>query len=103
MLKHPTGDGVRRTVGVASRVLVVRRQHAAACSEDQPVTKSTATGLDRSRSASSRALSGKPLPATAGLEGLKAWAATVNGEGGLQGHEVKIIVRDDGNDPSEVA
>ena len=92
------GDGVRRAVGVVDRVLVVRRssrlrrgraRHEVHCDrlDDQ----------DRRR----RILSNKALPATAAIEGLKAWAATVNGEGGLQGHEVKIIVKDDGNDPAK--
>ena len=66
----------------------------------QPLTKSTATGTPIKIGVVA-SLSDKPLPATAGPEGLKAWAATVNGKGGLQGHPVEIVVRDDGNDPAK--
>ena len=92
------GDGVRRAVGVATACLLFAA--AAGCSEDEPVTKSTATG-STIKIGVVASLSNKALPATAAIEGLKAWAATVNGEGGLQGHEVKIIVKDDGNDPTK--
>jgi branched-chain amino acid transport system substrate-binding protein len=34
-----------------------------------------------------------------GARALQAWAATVNGKGGLSGRQVKVIVMDDGGDP----
>jgi branched-chain amino acid transport system substrate-binding protein len=88
-----------RAVGVASACLLIAT--AAGCSEEKaPVTKSTATGATIKIGVVA-SLSNKPLPAIAAVEGLKAWAATVNGAGGLQGHEVEIIVKDDGNDPTK--
>jgi branched-chain amino acid transport system substrate-binding protein len=89
---------VRGTVGLALAGLVLATM--AACSKDQPLTKSTATGTPV-KIGVIVSLSGKPLPATAAAEGLKAWATTVNGKGGLQGHPVEIVVRDDGNDPTK--
>jgi len=71
-----------------------------ACGDDKPLTKSTATGTPVKIGVVA-SLSGQPLPSTAGPEALKAWAATVNGKGGLQGHPVEIVVRDDGNDPAK--
>jgi branched-chain amino acid transport system substrate-binding protein len=87
---------VRGSVGLALAGLVLATM--AACSKDQPLTKSTATGTPIKIGVVA-GLSGNPLPATAAVEGLKAWAVTVNGKGGLQGHPVEIVVRDDGNDP----
>jgi len=93
-------ESIARTgVGIALTGLVLAS--VSACGEDQPpVTKSTATGTPIKIGVVAT-LSGKPLPATAGPEGLKAWAATINGQGGLAGHEVQIIVKDDGNDPTK--
>jgi len=34
-------------------------------------------------------------------EGNKAWAASVNAAGGINGHPVKLIVKDDGGDPAK--
>ena len=70
------------------------------CSASKPVTESTATGTPIKIGVVA-SMSNKTLPTTAGPEGLKAWAATVNGKGGLQGHPVQIIVEDDGNDPAK--
>ena len=46
-------------------------------------------------------LSGKPLPATRRPRGPQGLGDDVNGKGGLQGHPVEIVVRDDGNDPAK--
>jgi branched-chain amino acid transport system substrate-binding protein len=97
MLKFHSA-GVRAAVGVASTCLLLAT--AAGCGQDKPLTKSTATGTPIKIGVVA-SLSGQPLPATAAAEGLKAWAATVNGEGGLAGHEVEIVVKDDGNDPAK--
>ncbi|RHW23986.1 hypothetical protein D0Z08_26705 [Nocardioides immobilis] len=89
----------RKGVGIALTGLVLAS--VSACGEDQPpLTESTATGTPIKIGVVA-SLSGKSLPATAGPEGLKAWATTINGQGGLAGHEVEIIVRDDGNDPTK--
>jgi branched-chain amino acid transport system substrate-binding protein len=73
----------------------------AACGDkDQPLTKSTAKGTPVKIGVVESA-SGQPLPATAAGEALKAWAVTVNGAGGLQGHPVEIVIKDDGNDPAK--
>jgi branched-chain amino acid transport system substrate-binding protein len=89
----------RKGVGIALTGLVLAS--LSACGEDQPApTKSTATGAPIKIGVVA-SMSGKSLPATAGPEGLKAWATTINGQGGLAGHEVEIIVRDDGNDPTK--
>jgi branched-chain amino acid transport system substrate-binding protein len=71
-----------------------------ACGNDKPLTASTATGTPVKIGVVA-SLSGQPLPADAGPEALKAWAAAVNGKGGLNGHPVEIVVRDDGNDPAK--
>jgi len=71
-----------------------------ACGNDEPLTASTATGTPVKIGVVA-SLSGQPLPADAGPEALKAWAAAVNGKGGLNGHPVEIVVRDDGNDPAK--
>ena len=89
---------VRRAIGLMVAGLTLATMSA--CAEDQALTKSTATGSPVKIGVVA-SLSGKPLPSTAGPEGLKAWAATVNGKGGLQGHPVEIVVRDDGNDPAK--
>lgn len=89
---------VRMGVGIALTGLVLAS--VSACSEEQPLTKSTATGTPFKIGVVAT-LSNKPLPVTAAVEGLKAWAATINGEGGLQGHPVEIVVKDDGNDPTK--
>jgi branched-chain amino acid transport system substrate-binding protein len=89
---------VRRGVGVALTGLVLAS--VSACGEEKPLTKSTATGTPFKIGVIA-SMSNKSLPATAGAEGLKAWAATVNGKGGLQGHPVEIVVKDDGNDPAK--
>jgi branched-chain amino acid transport system substrate-binding protein len=92
------GARVRGLVGLTLAGLMFATM--AACSKDQATTKSTATGTPIKIGVIAT-LSGKPLPSTAAPEGLKAWAATVNGKGGLQGHPVEIVVRDDGNDPTK--
>jgi branched-chain amino acid transport system substrate-binding protein len=89
---------VRRGVGIALTGLVFAS--VSACGNNKPLTTSTATGTPVKIGVVA-SLSGQPLPAEAGPEALKAWAATVNGQGGLQGHPVEIIVRDDGNDPAK--
>ena len=89
---------LRKGVGIALTGLVLAS--VSACGEDEPLTKSTATGTPI-KIGVVVSLSNKPLPATAAPEGLKAWAATVNGKGGLAGHPVEIVVRDDGNDPAK--
>ncbi len=89
---------VRRGVGIALTGLVFAS--VSACGDNKPLTTSTATGTPIKIGVVA-SLSGQPLPASAGPEALKAWAATVNGLGGLQGHPVEIIVRDDGNDPAK--
>jgi branched-chain amino acid transport system substrate-binding protein len=71
-----------------------------ACGNDKPLTVSTATGTPVKIGVVA-SLSGNPIPVTAGPEALKAWAAAVNGKGGLNGHPVEIVVRDDGNDPAK--
>ena len=88
----------RTGVGIAVTGLVLASMSA--CSEEQPLTESTATGTPIKIGVVA-SLSNKPLPATAGPEGLKAWAAAVNGKGGLAGHPVEIVVKDDGNDPTK--
>ena len=70
------------------------------CSADKPVTESTATGTPI-KIGVVVALSNTAVPGSAAVEGFKAWAAAVNGKGGLQGHPVEIIVQDDGNDPAK--
>jgi branched-chain amino acid transport system substrate-binding protein len=90
---------VRGLVGLALAGLLLATM-AACGEEDKPVTKSTATGTPIKIGVVG-SLSGKSLPATAGPEGLKAWAATINGKGGLQGHPVEIVVKDDANDPTK--
>ena len=71
-----------------------------ACGNDKPLTASTATGTPVKIGVVA-SLSGNPIPVIAGPEALKAWAATINGKGGLNGHPVEIVVRDDGNDPAK--
>jgi branched-chain amino acid transport system substrate-binding protein len=90
---------VRRGVGAALTGLVIASMSACG-GDDKPLTESTATGTPIKIGVVA-SLSNKPLPATAGPEGLKAWAATINGKGGLAGHPVEIVVRDDGNDPAK--
>jgi branched-chain amino acid transport system substrate-binding protein len=90
---------LRGSMGLVCAALLVAT--LAACgNNDKALTKSTATGSPVKIGVIA-SLSGQPLPAIAGPEALKAWAATVNGKGGLQGHPVKIVVKDDGNDPAK--
>src|SRR5438034_6416296 len=90
---------VRGSVGLVCAALLVAT--LAACgSTDKALTKSTATG-STVKIGVVASLSGQPLPALAGPAALKAWATTVNGKGGLQGHRVEIVVKDDGNDPAK--
>ena len=35
-----------------------------------------------------------------GMQGVQAWAASVNAKGGLKGHPVQLLVADDGGDPA---
>lgn len=91
----------RRNVRFAATAIAcITALAVAGCSKDEPVTESTATGSPIKIGVVA-SMSNKTLPTTAGPEGLKAWAATVNGKGGLQGHPVEIVVRDDGNDPAK--
>jgi branched-chain amino acid transport system substrate-binding protein len=90
---------VRGSVGLVCAALLVAT--LAACGgTDKALTKSTATGSPVKIGVVA-SLSGQPLPALAGPAALKAWATTVNGKGGLQGHPVEIVVKDDGNDPAK--
>jgi len=95
---NPHRVRARGAVGLALAGLTLATMSA--CGEDKPLTKSTATGTPV-KIGVVVSLSGKPLPSTAGPEALKAWATTVNGKGGIQGHPVEIVVRDDGNDPAK--
>ena len=36
-----------------------------------------------------------------GVKGLQAWVASINAKGGLGGHEVQLVVGDDGGDPAK--
>jgi branched-chain amino acid transport system substrate-binding protein len=97
MLNH---HRVRTRGAVALALAGLTLATMSACNDDKPLTKSTATGSPVKIGVVA-SLSGNPIPVTAGPEALKAWAATVNGKGGLNGHPVEIIVRDDGNDPAK--
>jgi branched-chain amino acid transport system substrate-binding protein len=87
---------LRLSVGLALSGLMVATM--AACGKDHTPAKPTATGTPVKIGVVA-SLSGKPLPGTAAVEGFKAWARTVNGRGGLLGHPVEVVVKDDGNDP----
>jgi branched-chain amino acid transport system substrate-binding protein len=91
------GARVRGLIGLALAGLMFAT--IAACGKGQTLTKSTATGTPIKIGVVA-SLSGNPLPSTAAAEGLKAWAVTINSQGGLQGHPVEVVVRDDGNDPA---
>ena len=99
-MPNPYRASTRGAVGLAIASLTLAATVTACGNEDKPLTKSTATGSPVKIGVVA-SISGNPIPNTAGPEALKAWAATVNGKGGLQGHPVKIVVRDDGNDPAK--
>jgi branched-chain amino acid transport system substrate-binding protein len=99
-MPNPYRASTRGAIGLAIASLTLAATVTACGNEDKPLTKSTATGSPVKIGVVA-SISGNPIPNTAGPEALKAWAATVNGKGGLQGHPVKIVVRDDGNDPAK--
>ena len=79
---------VRGSVGLVCAALLVATLAACGGTDNKAVTKSTATG-STVKIGVVASLSGQPLPALAGPAALKAWATTVNGKGGLQGHPVE--------------
>ncbi len=71
------------------------------CGEDRPTTQSTATGTPITIGVVATMSNNPGLAHGASAEGLKAWAATTNGRGGLDNHPIEIVVKDDGNDPAK--
>jgi branched-chain amino acid transport system substrate-binding protein len=90
----------RGSIGLVLVAALLATLAACGNDSDKAVTKSTAKGTPVKIGVVESA-SGQPLPATAAGEAMKAWAATVNGAGGLQGHPIEIVIKDDGNDPAK--